>query len=756
MPGKMHGADAEAKRTGFGTVLDSSVRWSVKSYGAKGNGSADDTQKILDACTANPGGTLWFPAGTYPISSIVLPFSCQFKLDFGATLLHANGAIADMLIVAAGLRFRMRGGAVNGLRAYQSFDRSIIRATLHAGGEVDVRGVDFTGTRAAALMLYELGGTLRVRDCTGVDMAEHDGIVQHATCFVNVQSGQVGQRGRVVFSHNELVGTDTPALPGGSPGGLFMAPTTDYAGGLGNFSTLLAEGNDFWGIGQNCAGNDIGCIHTYPVVDAARLSNNRAERCGFAAFALKSVTNVVATNIVIVDGQTSDQNDPTAGAFYYSPGDHAAGNARPRAIFTNIIVDTPGGSATQKGNALSIIGTPTSMADQVIVNGLATKGCGRAVWVDYAVDVTIAKVQHAGATGGPAGTENGIEFNHVSGVAKVDGSTLVLPNGYGIVATNGYPTMELEINDTSLKHTTAGSYAVIARGIKRLAGRGVTIESTSGALNAQGDGVNNLQQLDWDPAQNTILAGTQVVEMTTIDRIVGSYTAPDFAPALLPSVTAHFDSGAQVTQAGGLVSSWVDIVGGYTASAATAPKQPLLVANTFKNRPGLRSNGTTTEMLVNATLTNLITAPSSFVYCIVRPITIAKSVAPPYDNDCILLDSNGVFGLTLKSGVGAVAVNHGGWEACSTALTLGRPVLLSFRHSGGNISLRVGNQAWSAPVASADVSAMAGPLRLFLLASEANPSNVDLGALTFLNAQPSYAADRAYQKWAAGEFGVTL
>lgn len=45
--------------------------YNVKAYGAKGNGSADDTasiQEAIDACDNASGGTVYFPTGTYKVS----------------------------------------------------------------------------------------------------------------------------------------------------------------------------------------------------------------------------------------------------------------------------------------------------------------------------------------------------------------------------------------------------------------------------------------------------------------------------------------------------------------------------------------------------------------------------------------------------------------------------------------------------------------------------------------------------------------
>lgn len=66
----------------------------VKNYGAKGNGTADDTTAIRNAIAAcQPGDTLQFPAGTYKVTGVIKPKS-DMTLDFlgGAKLVQAGNA----------------------------------------------------------------------------------------------------------------------------------------------------------------------------------------------------------------------------------------------------------------------------------------------------------------------------------------------------------------------------------------------------------------------------------------------------------------------------------------------------------------------------------------------------------------------------------------------------------------------------------------------------------------------------------------
>ncbi len=64
----------------------------VKDYGAVGNGSTDDTTAINLAISTNPGRTIYFPAGSYKITSTIqISSAVHLTCDFGAvTILLAT------------------------------------------------------------------------------------------------------------------------------------------------------------------------------------------------------------------------------------------------------------------------------------------------------------------------------------------------------------------------------------------------------------------------------------------------------------------------------------------------------------------------------------------------------------------------------------------------------------------------------------------------------------------------------------------
>ena len=72
--------------------------FSVRDFGAKGDGQAIDTAAVnraIEAAAQAGGGTVLFPAGTYACFSIHLANNIELHLERGATLLAAEGAQYD-------------------------------------------------------------------------------------------------------------------------------------------------------------------------------------------------------------------------------------------------------------------------------------------------------------------------------------------------------------------------------------------------------------------------------------------------------------------------------------------------------------------------------------------------------------------------------------------------------------------------------------------------------------------------------------
>lgn len=69
--------DGTSTRWAYGVVLSDPFPYNVTNYGAKGDGSTDDTaaiQAAVDACAAASGGVVLMPAGRYVVDTIAVPW----------------------------------------------------------------------------------------------------------------------------------------------------------------------------------------------------------------------------------------------------------------------------------------------------------------------------------------------------------------------------------------------------------------------------------------------------------------------------------------------------------------------------------------------------------------------------------------------------------------------------------------------------------------------------------------------------------
>src|SRR2546428_13347910 len=75
------------------SLADDPRFYSVKAFGAKGDGKQLDTEainKTIDAAAAAGGGTVFFPAGNYLSTSIRMKSNIALYLDQGATIIAAE------------------------------------------------------------------------------------------------------------------------------------------------------------------------------------------------------------------------------------------------------------------------------------------------------------------------------------------------------------------------------------------------------------------------------------------------------------------------------------------------------------------------------------------------------------------------------------------------------------------------------------------------------------------------------------------
>ena len=497
----------------------------VTAYGATGDGVTNDTAAFAAAVAAAGGATITVPAGSYLLDRLIISGRADFLLDDAATLLAQAPSATNRMFEFTGTYLRIRGGTIDGRRTLQTgVWPSVVYGQVQSGKSVILDGVRFERIVRTALFAQEFGGYIQITGCEFTDQSEHSGVNGQYSTILDVTSGEVGAKGHIRFNHNRAIFTATPAVAGGNPGGIFI--NTQAAGvhdGAGNLSTIEAIGNHFYGYGQNAFGNDISPIHTYPTPGGLRVIGNYFEACGFCAISAKSSQSTIITGNVIVNGTYSTANISTEGAISYAPGSHSEAYERPRAVSANNIVSSPGGtSEAAKQYGIAVIGSATSMADNVIVSGNVLANCGYGINVRYARDVTISGNQIEGASGGAAGTEMGIRFqNTIDGNMLITGNKLDMSNGMGInLHDANSSTASVVIVGNSIRQT-ASNAAINLRGAKVAKCSANYIDASTSALYVGADtSARPVVHFAWD-ASNTIAAGASTLSWAGITKASG-------------------------------------------------------------------------------------------------------------------------------------------------------------------------------------------------------------------------------------------
>jgi parallel beta-helix repeat protein len=109
--------DANGNHVAAGAACGSgsggSIVLSVKDYGAKGDGTTDDTTSITSAITAAAGKTLWFPDGNYIHSPITIANAVTLMLSDGAKLTLKAASTSSQFTISSS-HVTIRGGAIDG------------------------------------------------------------------------------------------------------------------------------------------------------------------------------------------------------------------------------------------------------------------------------------------------------------------------------------------------------------------------------------------------------------------------------------------------------------------------------------------------------------------------------------------------------------------------------------------------------------------------------------------------------------------
>ncbi|MEL4506382.1 glycosyl hydrolase family 28-related protein [Luteococcus sp. H138] len=487
----------------------------VRDYGAKGDGVSNDSAAVKAAIEAAKGDLIFFPSGVYLLDRIAITDTADMLLGIGAELKHVTNSPGNFMFSQTGRFFRIRGGTIDGNKANQSGRPIVIAASLSSGRQLILDGVHFKNTVKAAVYIQNFGGECDMHNCLITDQAQHDTTPGNSTAIVHVISGQANSFATLKFNFNRCIFTDDVAHAGSNPGGVFVAVGAPANGFRATFEAI---GNYFYGYGQNCAGNVIAALHVYPYTEGARWIGNYFEASSLSAMYAKCLEDFICTDNYITSGVTSTVNVASEGAIGYAPAYHAGDTAHPRAVISNNIITSPGGQPDRVQNGISIFGSPTSKATQIVVSGNILNDTGTGIQATYSSDITI-DTNIVNTTSTQAATHGGIRLDYCDDVS-IRNNRITTNAGHGIYLIYGMTNARITIQNNSIFQRVHGLYGIIAQGMKSLHISGNEIEAESHAVTFRAYAGHKIGRLFWD-SSNNIIKGLFLPYYGEIDSVNG-------------------------------------------------------------------------------------------------------------------------------------------------------------------------------------------------------------------------------------------
>lgn len=226
------------------------------------------------------------------------------------------------------------------------------------------------------------------------------------------------------------------------------------------------------------------------------------------------------------------------------------------------------------------------------------------------------------------------------------------------------------------------------------------------------------------------MTDVQILAMTQPRMIEFGVTAQPFEPVpgvRPPALGGWWSSTGKVQQGGGewnggaSLSQWNDQSGG--SLGVNRFWQQATVGS--QGRDGPRTDGRssvdfdgTDDFYTSAGLGQFVTTTRYEWIGVVTADAVSTNAANPEDNDAIVCEANGRWGLHLSSAAGVISVlgyhlDAGGRKVATSVgqLVLGTPTLIHWWYDGTNISLRVGANA-AVTVAAGAISGALGQARM--------------------------------------------
>ena len=240
----MYGPKAAGTWPGSGVQLTGDFTANVRAYGAKGDGTTDDTAKIQQAAAviaAAGSGTLYFPPGTYATTGIVLQSMSNFTVrgDRGSvltilpnTVAAPNRGAANILTVADSQDFAIEGLTIDGRRD-SLFPLAALAANA-ASGQPSVQVAHGTGSVYVVGQRLNLLGGLTVNGGNEAGRQDKDLVIASITPGAGAAADTITFTANLTNAYTAAAGTISDGYGPYAANGGYVTPWQTVPLGAGN------------------------------------------------------------------------------------------------------------------------------------------------------------------------------------------------------------------------------------------------------------------------------------------------------------------------------------------------------------------------------------------------------------------------------------------------------------------------------------------------------------------------------------------
>lgn len=377
----------------------------VKAFGAKGDGVTDDTAAIARADAS--GLQVFFPAGTYLVSSITCRANTHWTGILGAVTIKATSATATTI-----------GAASGGTFENIIFDGDLLHSTTGTAYAVCQFGADHRVTGCEVKNYGKYGWLVSSYTRTVLQWNKvgtsggHGNSATGQTCFGIYNAGPSTADAHMYWCDN--FGKDTiKASPQAGSGFMFLAGTNIKT--RGNI-----QRNRVINFGCSVQSNFIGAIDSYLDSYDLVISDNVIESYIHIGLKIGQAENLTCIGNTVIGVGDSGALQGISYQPYHVSGQIAT-LTKTAVIASNIVVGAQTAGITVQGNST------TNRAEGIIVKGNIVRSCGTVgIYMSHASNFTVAdnEILSAGTIG--------IQVDNSGGTNAIRGNLITAPGGDGI------------------------------------------------------------------------------------------------------------------------------------------------------------------------------------------------------------------------------------------------------------------------------------------------------------------------------------